>query len=203
MDISKVTKIVIFSASIKEVNAILYQTNIKFIKNGNIFSTNYKSIYIQIYITGIGANTVDFFNHFNIGFNINNEDNSEILYFKFGTCGVINGNIPLLNIVSPNIIYYEDNFIKLNNIYSTNNSLITINKKSDFALDYNFATFDLIDMEMFFVVEKIKNVIPILITTDYNNEKEFFCNLIKATSILKDFFIDLLNGMNSNLECKM
>jgi len=190
MDINnnKKTKIIIFSASIKEVNAILYQTNIKFIKNGNLFSASYKSIVINIYITGIGADTIGFFHNFHIK---NNENDSKNLYFKFGTCGVIS-NIPLLSIVSPNIIYYEDNLIKLNNSYSTNNSLITVTKKLDSAVSFGFSNFDLIDMEMFFVAEKIKNVIPILVTTDYNNEKEFFNNLTKASLILKDFFIDLL-----------
>jgi len=180
------TKIIIFSASIKEVNAILYQTNIKFIKNGNLFSAIYKSIDIQIYITGIGIDTIIFFHNFHIK---NSENDSKNFYFKFGTCGVIS-NIPLLNIVSPNLIHYEDKCIKLNNSYSTNNSLMTVTKKLNSV--FNFSGIDLIDMETFFVVEKIKNVIPILVTTDYDNKNEFINNLTKASSILKDFFIDLL-----------
>ncbi len=184
--------VVIFAASEKEINPILYQTSIKFIKDGSLFYSEYRDINIKIYITGIGERAKVFFDSFDN--NLNND--SETTYFKFGTCGVI-GDIPLLTTVSPNNIYYEDKIIKLKNRSSTNHTLLTITKSIDLnevdligkKLNINF---DIIDMETFFAAVHFKNIIPILVTTDYNNRDEFFTNITKASLILKDFFISLL-----------
>jgi hypothetical protein len=186
--------LIFFFASIKEANSLLFQSVFKFVKVDDYFLYEQKNVKIFIYITGVGKENV-----YNFCETHKHFDNA--LFFKPGTCALLNKNISLLEAFIPEYTCF-DSFSKqtdfenipkrLKIIFRKDTKLSTsetpvLDKEKAIALFKK--SYDAVDMESFFVIEKTGcKVIPILVGTDYgDNEGKslFFKNISKASEILK------------------
>jgi hypothetical protein len=184
--------IVLIFASKKEAGSLLYQSAFKFIKTDNYFISRETGNNICVFICGIGQKKVNIF--------LENTVFPETSFFyKPGTCAVLNENISTLKPIIPGLLCFEKNQItvdeknippKLRVFYDKNLRL----KTSITPVLNSEKTYDLADMETYFLAEKIK-VIPLLVGTDRGNfeaEKDFIENLNKASIILKDTILLLV-----------
>lgn len=161
---------------------------------------------IRLFISGIGKDdTVRFFEEFDKNrdkyFTNNNRDR---LYFKFGTCGILDRKYEKLKIVIPryvccnNLCKVTDEVLSLKKFY-VDDKLLTVDKileDVDKAAGYNNLGYSFVDMESFYLLEKF-NVVPVLVGTDYCDsvsKKDFLTNLSLSSTVLKDFFIREIYG---------
>ncbi|MCK4798355.1 MAG: hypothetical protein KAT05_13320 [Spirochaetes bacterium] len=199
--------IIIFFSSIKEANALLYQSNLKFKKKNDIqYICLYKEYKIKVIITGIGKDSIN---------NLENEFSDIFFIIKAGTCAVIdnslslgipiiplfvgyNGiNIPLVLSKLPSSIKKRINKMIIKKGLSTLDEPLSAEDKAIILLqnDYAFA-----DMETFFIIDKFKKypVIPILVCTDRGNKdakKDFLKMITKASEVLKKVIINIIGDL--------
>lgn len=182
--------IVIFFSSLKEANALLNQSVLKFIKEDSFYTSNYKDKKIVVYISGIGrVKTTDFLDNTLIPANCRS--------YKFGTCGITDPEIPLLKIVIPQYVSFENHEIKtqfeerLRDFYIESRLLTSETPIFDEEMAKNLCRkgYGLVDMESFFIMNRYKTI-PVITGTDRcckESKDIFFANLNKASFVLKNF----------------
>jgi len=181
-------------SSLKEANALLYQSKIEFIKINDYFYSEKTNSTVRI--CGIGRKSTDFF--------LNNlKIDSRTLYVKLGACAVTDSDIPLLEAVIPNFVCYEKNIEQINEsllipqlkiLFKKETKLLTIEEplsSGDKADSLFRSGYDFIDMESYFLLKMIGtgNFLPIVVGSDNgqtDSRKIFFENLNKVSVKLKD-----------------
>ncbi len=198
--------IIILFALKKEANSLLNQSGLNFKKiSKNEFFSEFNNYNITVKITGVGGQSLKKTDI------INTKNNTLII--KAGTCAILNDKIPLLSPIIPKFVGYNEKKIDVDlslidtkiktkiNLMVIDKGLITLekpllNKKK--AKEYFNNNFTAADMETFYLIEKYKNTpfIPLLVGTDRGDKKsiiEFFKNLSKASNIIKDEIIKIIN----------
>ncbi len=191
-------KIIIFFSFMKEAKPLLFQSSVKFKKKSIIeYNSNFKNMQIVVYITGIGKKSINTIANLNI--------RDSFLFIKAGTCAVIDDNLDLLKPVIPRFVDYFDKRIMIDldeknsmllSKYQILNGLVTIDH---FLNNYNESkelyerNYSVVDMETFYILEKYKGCIPILIGTDRGDVSfkiDFLNNITEASKLLKNILVE-------------
>ncbi|HOV13708.1 MAG TPA: hypothetical protein PK771_05445 [Spirochaetota bacterium] len=187
------SNICVFFSSLKEANSILFQSGIKFSRVNDIhYEVKDTAFKIIIYISGIGKDkTLDFIDEIPVL--------NDFIYFKFGTCGVLDDKIDLLKVFIPQYACYGAECLKigkfsnLSHVYSES-KLLTLDTPLYFenqSVSYLKSGYSFVDMESYHLVKKF-NAIPVLVGTDRCNsdsKNDFLKNLNISSGLLKDFFL--------------
>lgn len=202
----KISEINLIFTSYKEANSFIYQSSFDFTKiKPDYYLSEYKSLPLRLYVSGIGE---EYSNKFLARF----EPVLDSLIIKVGTSAIVDQEIDILTPFIPQKICFEDKIIDLKDTYDfkTIENIISeriVNKKllttklplinSIKALEFLNNGYSFVDMETFYFVEKLKEnlIIPVLVGTDrgdVNAKRDFLNNISKASLILKDYIIFLL-----------
>ena len=199
--------IIILFALKKEANSLLNQSGLKFKKlSTNEFFCTFNNYNITVNITGIGGQSLKKTDNINI--------KNNALIIKAGTCAILDNKIPLLTPIIPKFVGHNEEKIDVDlslldikiktkiKPMVIDKGLITLEKpllNKIKAKEYFNNNFIAADMETFYLISKYKKTpfIPLLVGTDRGDKKsviEFIINLSKASHILKDEIIKIINN---------
>ena len=195
-------KIFVFFASAREANPFLFQSKYRFRKEDpQLFEVSIKSTLITIVITGIGQENV-----YKATGGLRIEQDSCII--KAGTCAVPGRQKELLkpylpSFVSDGLKFYPACDKLEENWYCKDDGLISLpgplNSERHFKSPVPGKTISFADMESFYLFsryETVKSKYVLLAGTDRGKgdvKKEFLTHIKKASYILKDALVHLLD----------
>lgn len=199
-------KISLFFASLKEANALLFQSPLKFQKkHRNHYFLDSHNYHLDLYVTGIGKKM-------NLSFPKNLVHDSYLI-LKVGTCAVIDKNLPLgvpiIPLFAGNMTHNMDvslkriddeRIVRFLTTLQIDTGLLTLDHpliNDENNEHYRENNYTLVDMECFRLMQAFEGatIIPLLVGTDTGNKnakKDFFKNLNTASHMLKTAVVDLL-----------
>jgi hypothetical protein len=193
-------KTVIFISYRKEASGILFHSGLRFDREGNLFKPE-DAPHIGIFITGIGKKAT-------VEATAGMEFDGDTLIFKFGTCAVIDRDIPLLTPVIPAFSGYGRDILKIDRtklpcgfekeasftdsrIYTSDHPVFDKNESQKIREN----DFSLIDMETYHFVSRFPGIIPVMVGTDLADSSsidDFNANIGNASNIFREIFLKFI-----------
>jgi len=191
-----------------EIGALLFHSKYKFKKENSCYICIINDTRIRVFITGIGRDST-------LKFAEKNCFNNASLIIKAGTCAVLGNETELLRSLIPSFVSHNDETLKLDlgnlpcyikskiNCLTIAKGLITVDKPltdPKKGKEYLNKNISLVDMETFHLLKKYQDFpfVPLLIGTDWADKftlMDFLKNLKKASEILKDALLDIIDNI--------
>ncbi len=193
--INKYKKMVIFFAGMTEAKPLINHSGIKFNMISDIeFKSEDKKI--DIFITGIGKyKLIEFFEKKQL------QKGDFTLYIKAGTCGILNNNISLLSTIVPcqvNIIEGQQILLKTYK-QTAIFKLVTVDAPVTSAEQKTLLNgYDLVDMESYYIAQKVKSLMVICVGTDYADKiaiTDFKKNIKLGSELIKQEILEIIGNL--------